>query len=1308
MNIRQFFGKSLAAGLASACLLSAGQAAGATLSIIQVPLFLTEGVAPNIMVTIDNSGSMRWAYAPDDLNPSTGVTYGGYTADQIRTSRRAKSSTFNALYYNPSVTYAAPYSVAYTGGENTYTPMTTSFTSAYVNGFKSTYGSYNLGSNYRVSWEYDTSRTTSTSSFESYTKYSNYGYYVYWLAANPTSDYASTSSTSSSVGTTTVTAGVSYGTSSTCPSSISSTSSTGSSTSSTSTDANTGATITTSSAVTTVTSYSNIVCGTKSAGKYPITVTITVTPTTTITITSDDKTTSAVPAYYYVNNNSLSNCDGTVNDDDCYSRVVVSANSGTGASDERQNFANWYSFYRNRALATQSAANLAFSSLSASTRLSWQALGTSDTCISSSSYLSSYNCRGLTNSSTSYYDNRLGTFSGAHRAKFFEWLGDIYFNQSTPLLEAVDRVGASLTTTGNYSPYAYSIGSSEAPLYACRASYSITLTDGIWNTAGSHGEYDNAIQTLPDQQSYSPQAPYKDSTSNTLADLTFKYWANDAQSSIANEVPSYTQETNSNATTQYWNPKNNPATWQHMVSFFVGLGLTNSLTSPAWGGDTYAGDYAALASGTKNWPAAAASSTNNVYDLWHAALNSRGEFFSVDSPGDLVTALEEVVNRISEQTSTAASPAVTSPLLDSDGSNTYDTYTYTPKFSSEDWSGDLLKYQQDTVAGTQTEVWSAQALLDTAYSSGNSAYSSRLIKIANSAGNLQDFTWSNLSSTQQASLNKALDASTDSYGSSRVSYLRGDRSNEGSLFRPRDHVLGDIIDSTPIIVRKPSRLNSRMDATELQSSTDSNSYTQFKSAQGERETRIYVGANDGMLHAFSEEGEEKFAFIPTEVISNLYKFTDKDYASSSHQYYVDGSSTEADVYFSGAWHSVVIGSLRGGGRSLFALDVTNPEDISLLWEISSEDSEYAQMGYTYAKPTVTRLSNGTWAVVAGNGYNSDADAAVLYLIDVEDGSLIKSFTVGDDSTASNGLATPYVADLDGDLIAEYAYAGDLHGNLWRFDLQGANSSAYGIAFGGDPLYSAISSANTAQPITSRPYLVKHPSGTGYIVTFGTGKYLESTDADPNTAVAMSLYGIWDATASVGSSVSTTPSLSRSNLVEQTITAETTASFDNNGTAVTSNVRSVSSNEVDWLDDDGNKQKYGWYLDLKVGSTLEGEMAVNSPYITDDVLIVSTLTPNEDPCADGVTTWLMTLDPYTGGSTGFDIVDFNNDGVIDALDSYSGASLSGIEMPGLTGGFTTSRDATGNIVVCSSYSCETLAGSARSSGRQSWRYIQSKE
>ncbi|MBU3059511.1 pilus assembly protein [Pseudomonas indica] len=1333
---RPAFGKTLLGLLAGLCIFGSAQSQAANLSLSQLPLFLTEGVAPNIMVTIDNSGSMRWAFAPDGLNPGTGSTYNGYSADQIRTSRRAKSSTFNPLYYNPKVTYQAPYQVTYSGGTISSTPMTTSFTAAYVNGFKTSKGTYDLSSNYMVTWEYDTERSTSTSGMGSYSKYTSYASpdKVYWLAANPSADFAS-STTTTSTGTPTSTTSTFSGSanrneggsnvassfsltisnvsvsitsasnSSTCTASIDSSSSSGTPTSTTSNGT------TTSTTVVTTISYSNVTCSKSGSGNtktYTVSATKTTTQTTTTTVTTADRTTTGVPAYYYVFDSSLANCDGTVNDDDCYSLVTVSSTSGTGGTDERQNFANWYSFYRNRELATQSAANLAFSSLSDSTRLSWQALGTDATCITSTSYLSSYNCRGLSNSSTSYYDNRLRNFSGAHRAKFFEWLGDIYYNQGTPLLAAVDRVGNFLTATGVNGPYAYSLGSTESPVYACRASYSITLTDGIWNTAGSHGEYDNASRTLPDGQGYSPKTPYKDSTSNTMADLAFKYWATDAQPNVANEVPTYTKETSTNASTQYWNPKNNPATWQHMTSFFVGLGLTNSLTSPAWGGSTYSGDYDNLVSGNIVWPAASAGSQNNVYDLWHAALNSRGEFFSVDSPGDLVTALQEVINRISERTGAAASPAVTSPLLDSDGSNSYDTYTYTPSFSSEDWSGDLKKYQQDTATGTKEEIWSAQDILDNAYGSGNSAYGSRTIKIADSDGNLQSFTWSNLTSAQRTALNRTIDGVADSNGESRVAFLRGDRSNEGSLFRTREHILGDIIDSTPVIVRKPSRLASRMNKSEGQSASEASSYTAFKSAYAERETRIYVGANDGMLHAFDEDGHETFAFIPSAVIGNLYKLADENYASSAHQYYVDGSPTEADVFFDGAWHSVVIGSLRGGGRSLFALDVTDPDNITLLWEISANDSDYSQLGFTYSKPAVTRLSNGKWAVVAGNGYNSDDDQAVLYLIDVEDGSLIKAITVDDDSSAANGMASPYVADLDGDLIADYIYAGDLRGNLWRFDVLGSTTSSYDVSFSGEPLYSARASNGTVQPITSRPYLVKHPNGTGYIVVFGTGKYLENDDSDPNTSVAMSLYGIWDTAATVDDTTSSTPSLSRDDLLEQAFELQTTASFDNNGTAVTSTIRTVSDNEIDWLNDDGSVHHYGWFLDLKVGSSLEGEMVVTNPYITDGVLIASTLIPNEDPCEDGVTTWLLTLDPTTGGALASVALDLNNDGVVDSLDSYNGASVAGVQMDGLTGGFTVSRDADGNVVVCGSDGCETLSGSASTSGRQSWRPIESKE
>ncbi|MGC4009191.1 MAG: hypothetical protein QM805_09430 [Pseudomonas sp.] len=406
----------------------------ATLTLSQQPLFLTEGVAPNIMVTIDNSNSMRWSFAPDGLNPTTNATYNGYTADQIRTSRRAKSSTFNPLYYNPNVTYQAPYNVLYSNAVTTYTPLTTSFTAAYVNGFKSAKGSLDLSSAYKVSWEYDTARATTDSTYWTYTGYSSYSSpdKVYYLAANPSSDFSSsstsssTSSTSSVSGSTTstgksasLTGGGTYtvtAKSNSCTATITNPkSSTGSTT--TNSDGSTSST-------TTAVSYSTASCSYTTSGKTTTyTVTSTATTTLTTTTTYPDRTKTAVPAYYYVYNTALSGCTSSINDDNCYKLVTVSSTSGANGGDERQNFANWYSFYRNRELATQSGANLAFVTLPENTRCSWQALGTSDTCITSSSYLSSYNCRGLSNTSTSYYDNRLGTFSGAHRAKLLRMAG---------------------------------------------------------------------------------------------------------------------------------------------------------------------------------------------------------------------------------------------------------------------------------------------------------------------------------------------------------------------------------------------------------------------------------------------------------------------------------------------------------------------------------------------------------------------------------------------------------------------------------------------------------------------------------------------------------------------------------------------------------------------------------------------------------------------------------------------------------------------------------------------------------------------
>lgn len=1279
------------------------------LNLSQVPLFLTEGVAPNIMVTIDNSQSMRWSFAPDTMSPLSTSDYGGYSADQVRTSRRAKSSTFNPLYYNPSVTYTPPYTVGYSDGTITSTPLTTSFTAAYVNGFKSTLGNLNLSSGYMVSWDYDTSRgTTAVSSsnadYWNYTKSIKYNTTgnVYYLAANPSLDFAAiAASTTNTVGAATTTSDVTYSTNVTsCPSSLTSTSSKSSTSSTTSTSASTGASVTTSSYVTTVTSYSNISCtqtSTSGTKKYTVKVTTTATPTTTTSVTAAaDKTTSAVPAYYYTYNTALSGCTGSVHNDSCYKLVTVSATSGIGGTDERQNFANWYSFYRNRELATQSAANLAFSELSSDTRLSWQALGTSATCITSSSYLTSYNCRGLSNTATTSYDNRLRDFTGSHRAQFFNWLSDIYFNQGTPLIAAIDRLGELLTTTGVNGPYAKTVGTTEKPEYACRASYSITLTDGIWTEAGNTGDIDATSQKLPDGESYTPVAPFKDSTQNTLADLTFKYWMTDAQKNIANKVPTYTKESGSG---QYWNPKNDPATWQHMVSYFVGLGLTNTLTNPAWGGDTYSGDYSALVAKTKEWPAAGPSSDNNVYDMWHAAINSRGEFFSADSPDSLLTALQSIVTRINETSTASASQAISSPLTDSDYSS---ANSYIPSFSSADWSGTLIKYARTT--SSTTEAWNAQTLLDNAYPTGNTAYASRPIYIAGgtASSGLQSFAWANLSAAQQTTLNKALNSTLDSNGSKRVSWLRGDRSNESTLLRSRSHILGDIVDSTPVLVTTPSSPAAKMNAL-----AGDSSYTDFKATWASRATRVYVGANDGMLHGFDDSGKETFAFIPSSVISNLYKLSDPDYTSSAHQYYVDGTPTVADVYFGNAWHTVLVGTLRGGGRAVFALDITDPSNVKLLWEKSYSDSAYAELGYTYAKPVIARLHTGDWAVVLANGANSANDKAVLYLIDVKDGSLLKALTATDSATGANGLSSPYVADVDGDLIADYVYAGDLHGNLWRFDLIGtsgsltsaATTSSFRVAFSGSPLFTGVatslssSASNTTQPITASPYVIAHPSGTGHLVIVGTGKYMEASDAAADTSKAMSVYGIWD-TQTKGEYATSTPTLTSSKLQVQTFGTDTSITYTStSGSNVTTTANTLSSNAVSWFNNDGSIKSYGWYLNLP----LTGEMVVIKPVTVSNSVLITSLAPNDDPCQSGASTYLTLIDPFNGGAS-----------TETTLSLGQSTLYSRIQLNSLIGGASVlSLD--GQLSLHNSDSSSGgVSVSGQSNQRQSWREVRLQE
>ena len=1162
-------------------------------AVSQQPLMLVESVAPNLLFTLDDSGSMEFAYAPDGLSDSgfkvNGIEICPNVTNGCRNTRRAKSSDFNPLYYNPDMDYIIPKKA---DGSS----YTTSFTSAPWNGFTGS-DSRNLSTNYRPVWNNDWSGGT---------RYANH----------PSQDF--------------------------------------------------------------------------------------------------NNTTSGTHAYYYVYNESRPGCLGQKHDDDCYEKKKPSTTA------EKTNFAIWYSFYRTRGLATVSAAHLAFYELPSSVRLSWQRI----------------------NGNSSQLSNNFAVYNQGHKDTFFTWLKDnSKFNGATPLLRAMTRAGSFLSTNAAWNN---TIGSTSSGRYECRPAYHILMADGIWNgdkpSQPDPYLHDNTSWSAPDGKSYSPKAPYKHSDSHTLADLAMHYWATDLRPGIENRVKPYIRFSNSDADTQYWDARNNPATWQHMVNFTVGLGLSGSLVEPdlLWEEDkgTFGSSgYANLLSGT-DWPKVGgnAEATNGkVYDLWHAAINSRGEFFSADSPESLVQSFSDIINRIAERTATAAAAGAAPSTIDNDpdeASNfTVTTNAYFPEYNSEEWSGDL---KQVTISRdqsghiTRTPGWSAQAMID--------AQSSRNIYMGGGARGtgLRSFSHSNLSNDLQAIFDRNPDSlgnNTDGLGTQRVAYLRGNRGNEGDAddqFRRRSSVLGDIVNSQPAVVGTPTYLPYLADRIDG-SRGDYLAFQQQYSTSGpnaDRQELIYVGANDGMLHAISAaDGTEAFAFIPEAVLQHMPKLTGQKYKGGGHRFYVDGSPVVRDVYFNDQWRTVLVGTLRAGGKSLFALDITEPgadgSGVKLLWEITSDTDDFKNLGYSFPEPEITRLHSGEWAVLQGNGYDSADGVASLFIIDIADGSLIKEIIAETGEDGANGLSSIRGADNNADGIVDYAYAGDLQGNLWRFDLaetsnrtivgdpfgpsnqSGVTAADYKVSYGGQPLYKARYSDGQVQPITSPPSLVRHPSRYGYLVLFGTGKYFETDDAAPDTTKAHSVYAVWDRLTKAQSG-SHPAGLTRRNLQEQEISQQKLTTFTNEGTSITRDLRYITNNDVTWYQtgvtpaqeaNNNSVQTWGWFVDLEVNSK-EGEMMIQRMSAQGDSLLFNTLTPNADPCADGATYWAYAVNPYTGGRTRHPTFDFNQDGRFDLKDTDGGTVPSGYSTasPGTPGG--------GSLIDITG--ATHFSRAARTSGRLTWQ------
>lgn len=547
---------------------------------------------------------------------------------------------------------------------------------------------------------------------------------------------------------------------------------------------------------------------------------------------------------------------------------------------------------------------------------------------------------------------------------------------------------------------------------------------------------------------------------------------------------------------------------------------------------------------------------------------------------------------------------------------------YRPWFEAGTYQGDLIEYDVDTQGNISTSIdlstsppgntgtnWSARMQLD-----AMDWDLERKIITAN-AGTQVPFRWSALSDSQKSTLDPA--TPTTDPQSPVLNFLRGERINEfpAGTLRTRYSVLGDIMHSNPVFVGEPKRAYAF------------GNYGTFKINNKNRAPRVYAGANDGMLHAFdAQTGKEVYAFVPSSLIPNLNQLSSNPYV---HSYFVDGQLTEADVQIAGTWKTILVGGMGAGGKGYFILDVTNPElssesantgnDLKLIAESSGLGDD--DQGYSYSRAAVTRLNDGNWYVIYGNGYNSVNGNAVLYLYNINTGGGIKIDTVNGSSATPNGLSSPVLVDEDNNSTADVAYAGDIDGNLWKFDLSDPNPVNWGVSFGGSPLYAGSST----QPITVQPDVSEHPTGVGHLVYFGTGRLL--TRPEVNNDYEQAVYAIWD---------NGTPPVTH-DLVTQTLT-ETNFSAPSGD----KRIRTISNNPVDW------NINTGWTIPLPVGERVLARArfrAFRLQFISINTLV------------DGGENWLMEPQYNNGGPPSVPVFNLNEDSVLDDLDK-SGADIPG--------------------------------------------------
>ncbi len=804
---------------------------------------------------------------------------------------------------------------------------------------------------------------------------------------------------------------------------------------------------------------------------------------------------------------------------------------------------------------------------------------------------------------------------------------------------------------------------------ACQQNFVLFFTDGYYNGSGTnYSDYDddvdvwivedadgnqfptkNPADTVKKLYQISGTAPYEDSPGNTLADIAMYYYAQDLADDIENIVPTSFPDV---------------ASHQHIVTYTIAFGVEGHLDPDDY---TLYGENPVY----PTWPTQFTGQNypSKIDDMWHTAVNGRGEFYSASDPEELIKAFEEAVTSIMERLGTGASASVNTTQDLTAGSQ-----LYLSGYNSDRWAGLVVAWNLNEDTGYLVDLaWNAADKLEARINDANRGHSNRLIA-----------TYDSATGTGTAFSGDLTEFHPD-LTESVVNYIRGDKSNEeqnSGTFRSRltswptadplvepvetSYTLGDIIHSSPFY----------------------------------HDDMLYAGANDGMLHAFrttestigaGDEGEELFAYVPALLHSDLSALTDPDY---SHQYYVDLTPTvRSKVDINKTPNNgddditMLVGGLGKGGKGYFALNVTNAKTFAsasdvaakVLWEFDGGSFYASDMGYSFSRPVISKTYSSTypWVVIFGNGYGSTNGESGIFVLDAKSGAVIHYFDTNvAGSDTCNGMSSPFPADINNDGYIDYIYAGDLKGNMWKINMRKTDHTQWGFAFKNagnpQPLFTAKDTAGNPQPITGRPDATGHCSGIGQMVIFGTGKYLGTPDISDDSP--QTLYGVWDygeagdpdsstdASAPTGDTSEYVGSFDRPNiskwsgdpitLLEQTVLSTVTPDD--------TTMRIFSDNSPDWTtkedltapsneeDPDPDLANAGWFFDLPDPNERITERIIIR---SGKAIVVSNVPGTEaSVCTAGSGySYLMSVDVCTGGRVDSPVFDLNGDGVIDDND-----------------------------------------------------------